>query len=91
MELTLLGTAGPKGWPQPFCTCASCLGCTGPVVRGPACVLLDGTLLLDCGPEPAHAAARAGHPLTGVRRLLLSGPADSAPLAWLPAAGLDEV
>jgi adenosylcobinamide kinase/adenosylcobinamide-phosphate guanylyltransferase len=91
MELTLLGTAGPKGWPQPFCTCASCLGCTGPVVRGPACVLLDGTLLLDCGPEPAHAAARAGHPLTGVRRLLLSGPAESAPLAWLPAAGLDEV
>lgn len=65
MELTLLGTAGPKGWPQPFCTCASCLGCTGPVVRGPASVLLDGTLLLDCGPEPAHAAARAGRPLTG--------------------------
>ncbi|MGW9214575.1 bifunctional adenosylcobinamide kinase/adenosylcobinamide-phosphate guanylyltransferase [Embleya sp. NPDC055664] len=91
MELTLLGTAGPKGWPQPFCTCASCLGCTGPAVRGPACVLLDGTLLLDCGPEPAHAAARAGYPLTGVRRLLLSGPAEAAPLAWLPAAGLDEV
>ena len=91
MELTLLGTAGPRGWPQPFCTCASCLGCTGSSVRGPACVLLDGTLLVDCGPEPAHAAARAGRPLTAVRRLLLSGPAEAASLAWLTTAGLDEV
>lgn len=88
MELTFLGTAGPRGWPQPFCTCASCLGCTGSAVREPTCVLVDGTLLLDCGPEPAHAAARASRPLTGVRHLLLTGPAEAAPLAWLPAAGL---
>ncbi|WP_436773984.1 bifunctional adenosylcobinamide kinase/adenosylcobinamide-phosphate guanylyltransferase [Yinghuangia sp. YIM S09857] len=91
MELTFLGTAGPRGWPQPFCTCASCLGCTGSAVREPSCVLVDGTLLIDCGPEPAHAAARAARPLTGVRHLLLSGPAESASLNWLPAAGLDVV
>ncbi|HSA50342.1 MAG TPA: bifunctional adenosylcobinamide kinase/adenosylcobinamide-phosphate guanylyltransferase [Yinghuangia sp.] len=91
MELTFLGTAGPRGWPQPFCICASCLGCTGSAVREPSCVLVDGTLLIDCGPEPAHAAARASRPLTGVRHLLLTGPAEAAPLAWLPAAGLELV
>lgn len=91
MELTFLGTAGPRGWPQPFCTCASCLGCTGSAVREPSCVLVDGTLLIDCGPEPAHAAARASRPLTEVRHLLLTGPAEAVPLAWLPAAGLDLV
>lgn len=91
MELTFLGTAGPRGWPQPFCTCASCLGCTGSAVREPSSVLVDGSLLIDCGPAPAHAAARAARPLTGVRHLLLTGPAESAPLAWLPAAGLETV
>lgn len=73
MRLTLLGTGSADGWPNPFCTCASCAAAreTG-VIRGQTAVLVADDLLLDCGPEVPRAAARGGHSLAGVRHLLLT-------------------
>ena len=71
-EVLLLGTGAADGWPSPFCRCASCetLRAEG-VVRGQTAVLVDGTLLLDCGPEAPRAAERAGRCLADVRHVLL--------------------
>ena len=41
-------------------------------LRSQTSALLDGTLLLDCGPETPHAAQRAGLDLTGLRHVLLT-------------------
>lgn len=95
MEVLLLGTGSADGWPNPFCTCASCrsLAAVGEV-RGQTSALVDGTLLLDCGPESPRAAVRGGHSLAGVRHILLthSHPDHLAPAAllWRRWAGRDE-
>ena len=73
MNLTLLGTGAADGWPNPHCRCASCAGARAAgTLRGQTAALLDGTLLLDCGPEAPHAAQRAGLDLTGLRHVLLT-------------------
>ncbi len=72
-RLQLLGTGSADGWPNPFCTCASCLGARARgEVRGQSAALLDGTVLLDCGPEVPRAAVRAGADLGRVRLVLLT-------------------
>lgn len=73
MDVLLLGTGGAGGWPNPFCTCASCcsLRAAGEA-RGPTAVLVDDVLLLDAGPEAARAAARAGRDLARVRHVLVT-------------------
>ena len=65
MEVLLLGTGSADGWPNAFCTCASCeterrAGRT----RGQTSALVDGVVLLDCGPATPAAASRAG-PVAG--------------------------
>lgn len=95
MRLTLLGTASGDGWPNPFCTCASCTGMRlRGEVRGQTSVLVDDVLLLDCGPGVPSAAARLGRSLAGVRHLLIThshhdhlGP---AALVWRSWAGRPE-
>lgn len=95
MKLTLLGTGCADGWPNPFCTCASCAGMRSRgEVRGQTSVLVDGVLLLDCGPEVPRAAERLGRSLAGVRHLLIThahpdhtGP---AALVWRSWAGRSE-
>ena len=95
MEVLLLGTGSADGWPNPFCTCASCrsLAVTGEV-RGQTAALVDGTLLLDCGPEAPRAAVRAGRSLADVRHILLTHAhpdhLGSAALLWRHWAGRDE-
>ncbi|MEP6759819.1 MAG: bifunctional adenosylcobinamide kinase/adenosylcobinamide-phosphate guanylyltransferase [Sporichthyaceae bacterium] len=95
MEVLLLGTGSADGWPNPFCTCASCqaLAAAGEV-RGHTAALVDDVLLLDCGPEAPRAALRAGRTLHGVRHVLLThahpdhlGP---AALLWRRWASRDE-
>ncbi|MGJ7439762.1 bifunctional adenosylcobinamide kinase/adenosylcobinamide-phosphate guanylyltransferase [Aquipuribacter sp. MA13-6] len=86
-ELVLLGTGSADGWPNPFCGCASCLSAAARgEVRGQSAALLDGTVMLDCGPEAPRAAVRAGTSLVGVRLVLLthSHPdhTSPAPLLW---------
>lgn len=95
MRLTLLGTASGDGWPNPFCTCASCAGMRSRgEVRGQTSVLVDDVLLLDCGPQVPGAAAQRGRSLAGVRHLLIThahhdhlGP---AALVWRSWAGRPE-
>ena len=59
MEIQLLGTGSADGWPNPFCTCASCNWAreTGEI-RGQTSALIDGVVLIDCGPEIPRAAER---------------------------------
>lgn len=73
MSVRLLGTGAADGWPQAFCRCASC-GAERAAgrVRGQTAALLDGAVLLDCGPGTPEAATRAGTDLAGVRLLLVT-------------------
>ena len=94
-ELRLLGTGSADGWPNPFCACAACLGARARgEVRGQSAALLDGVLLLDCGPEAPRAALRAGTDLTGVRVVLITHAhpdhTSPAPLLWRSWAGRTE-
>lgn len=73
MEVLLLGTGSADGWPNPFCGCASCAASReAGEVRGQTAVLVDGRLLLDCGPEAPRAAERFGRSLRDVRSILLT-------------------
>ena len=73
MDVVVLGTGSADGWPNPFCACASCTTeRAAGRVRGQTAVLVDGTLLLDCGPETPRAAERAGVDLTGLRHVLVT-------------------
>ncbi len=73
MNLTLLGTGSADGWPNPHCACGSCSRARADgVLRGQTSALLDGRLLLDCGPETPQAAQRAGLDLTRLRHVLVT-------------------
>lgn len=83
VEVLLLGTGGPSGWPEAGCSCASCsTAAARGTSRAPACALVDEVLLLDA---PA-AAAHAGRDLSGVRTVLLTG-AQEHPADWVGALG----
>lgn len=99
MRVVLLGTGSADGWPNPWCTCASCewMRANGEI-RGQTSALIDGTLLVDCGPEAPRAALRQGHSLAGVRHLLFShahpdhlGPAVLMWRAWTSRTELIDV
>ncbi len=95
MEVLLLGTGSADGWPNPFCSCSSCAAAqTLGLVRGQTAALVDGVLLLDCGPEAPRAAAREGRDLHAVRDILLthSHPDHTGPgaLLWRSWAGRTE-
>lgn len=94
MEILLLGTGSADGWPNPFCRCDSCRWASGPAgaIRGQTAALIDGVLLLDCGPEAPRAALRFGRSLADVRHILFTHghPDHVGPLAllmrhWLPS------
>jgi len=71
--VVLLGTGSADGWPNPFCTCASCTAVRGTDdIRGNTSALVDDVLLLDCGPDAPRTAARLGVSLHRVRHLLLT-------------------
>ncbi|MEZ5153118.1 bifunctional adenosylcobinamide kinase/adenosylcobinamide-phosphate guanylyltransferase [Rhodococcus zopfii] len=73
MELLLLGTGAADGWPNPFCTCASCDDAVRRgEIRGQTAALIDDVLMLDCGPEAPRAALRHGRNLARVRHILLT-------------------
>ncbi len=73
MRIRMLGSGAADGWPNPWCTCASCTAALAQgVVRGNTAVLLDDTVLLDAGPDGFRAAARAGVSLSGVSLALVT-------------------
>jgi adenosylcobinamide kinase/adenosylcobinamide-phosphate guanylyltransferase len=86
MRVRLLGTGSADGWPNPFCTCAACAAALAEGrLRAPTSALVDGRLLLDCGPEAPRSALRCGESLVGVSHLLVTHdhPDHSSPMALL--------
>lgn len=72
MSIHVLGTGAADGWPNPFCSCASCSSARADgTVRAQTSALVD-AFLLDCGPETPRTAERAGLSLAGVRHVLLT-------------------
>lgn len=87
MEVVLLGTGSPRGWPEPGCRCASCAGAVARrLSRAPTSALVDEVLLLDPTPEVARRAAGAGRDLSRVRTVLLSGQHEPVAVASSVAA-----
>lgn len=73
MRVRLLGTGSSDGWPNPWCTCASCAAATADgVLRGQSSALVDDRLLLEIGPEAPRAALRQGVDLAGVEAVLVT-------------------
>jgi adenosylcobinamide kinase / adenosylcobinamide-phosphate guanylyltransferase len=73
MDVVLLGTGAADGWPNAFCTCASCSSeRRAGRSRGQTSALVDDVLLLDCGPTTPFAANRISRSLDGVRHILLT-------------------
>jgi adenosylcobinamide kinase / adenosylcobinamide-phosphate guanylyltransferase len=86
VEVRLLGTGSADGWPNPWCTCASCCWARDSGThRTHTAALVDDDLLVDCGPDVPRAASRAGVGLGGVRWLLLghAHPDHTGPAALL--------
>ncbi|HEX4429452.1 MAG TPA: bifunctional adenosylcobinamide kinase/adenosylcobinamide-phosphate guanylyltransferase [Frankiaceae bacterium] len=72
MKLQLLGTGSSDGWPNPWCSCASCNAArSAGELRSQTGVLVDDRLLIDCGPDVPRAAARFGVDLGTVELLLI--------------------
>ncbi|GAA4356649.1 hypothetical protein GCM10023145_27380 [Angustibacter luteus] len=89
MRVRLLGTGSADGWPNAFCECASCLAAQhAQQWRGPTSALVDGRILLDCGPETPRAALRFEGGLQQVTHILVTHdhPDHSAPMALLSRA-----
>jgi adenosylcobinamide kinase / adenosylcobinamide-phosphate guanylyltransferase len=56
MEISLAGTGGGRGWPEPGCPCASCARAgTAGRPREPVQVLVDGVLRIEPGRPPGPA------------------------------------
>jgi len=97
VDVVLLGSGAADGWPNPFCTCASCRDAAAHgTVRGQSAALVDGTLLLDCGSGVPAQAVRLGHSLAGVRHVLVThahvdhlGPQALLFRSWAAAGPLD--
>lgn len=89
MRVRLLGTGSADGWPNAFCDCASCLAAhRAGQWRAPTSALVDGRLLLDCGPETPRCALRHDDGLRQVTHVLVTHdhPDHSAPMALLSRA-----
>lgn len=73
MEVILLGTGAADGWPNAFCSCATCaeLRARGEV-HCPTAALVDRRVMLDAGPMVEAAAQRFGADLAGVRTVLVT-------------------
>lgn len=93
MRVQLLGTGSADRWPNPWCGCPSCEWARAAgQVRDRTSVLVDGSLLIDPGPD---IGAR-GADLTGVRTVLVTHdhPDHLDPaflLAWSWCGGADLV
>jgi adenosylcobinamide kinase/adenosylcobinamide-phosphate guanylyltransferase len=95
MEVLLLGTGGADGWPNPWCTCASCNWArSAGVLRRQTAALVDDVMLIDCGPEAPRAALQHGRTLAGVKHILLTHAHNdhlaAAALTWRQWAGRDD-
>ncbi|HEY7485994.1 MAG TPA: bifunctional adenosylcobinamide kinase/adenosylcobinamide-phosphate guanylyltransferase [Streptosporangiaceae bacterium] len=74
MQVELLGTGGPRGWPEPGCRCASCAGMRAADRHWPPTrVEVDGVPLEQC-PGRDVPGGRDVRPPGGGRLLVAAGP-----------------
>lgn len=73
MQIRLLGSGASDGWPNPWCSCASCSAAHAQgVVRAQTAALIDDRVLVDLGPAATQAAVRQGVSLAGVELALVT-------------------
>jgi phosphoribosyl 1,2-cyclic phosphate phosphodiesterase len=75
LNILFLGTAAAEGIPTPFCTCPTCTHARkegGRNVRMRTSALVNGDLLIDCGPDLFAAAQRFGVQLDRLETLLVT-------------------
>lgn len=73
MKVQLLGTGSSDGWPNPWCSCASCRAADRQGVhRASTSALVDGSLLLELGHDAPRQAARHGVSLAAVDTVLVT-------------------
>jgi adenosylcobinamide kinase/adenosylcobinamide-phosphate guanylyltransferase len=73
VRIRLLGSGASDGWPNPWCSCASCTAAhTQGVVRAQTSALVDDRLLIDLGPAASQAAVRLGASLRNVEVALVT-------------------
>lgn len=71
MKVQLLGTGASDGIPNVFCSCECCADYRLRFeVRTPTSALIDGTLLIDPGPEAPRQVSRLGGDLIGLEAIL---------------------
>jgi len=75
MNVTILGSGGGAGIPNPFCQCTTCetarrLG--GRDRRNAPAVLIDDDLLIDCGPDVINSARQLGLSLAPLQVLVIT-------------------
>ena len=73
MTVRLLGTGDAAGWPNPFCDCHSCTQeRAAGRFRANTAILVDGVILIDCGPTVPAVAAACGLSLGSVEHVLIT-------------------
>ena len=75
MELLLLGTAAAESWPAPFCVCPACehaRAVGGKEIRRRSSALLDGSVLVDLGPDTFSQVQAFGRSLAGITTLVFT-------------------
>jgi phosphoribosyl 1,2-cyclic phosphate phosphodiesterase len=75
MRITILGSGGGLGIPNPFCACANCAAARasgGKSLRNAPAVLINDDLLVDCGPDVINSVRRGGQVLSGLRTLVIT-------------------
>ena len=75
MRVTILGSGGGLGIPNPFCRCANCQAARaagGRSLRNAPAVLINDDLLIDCGPDVINSVRQSGLLLTNLRTLVIT-------------------
>ena len=88
----MLGSGAADGWPNPWCSCASCTAAREQgVVRGQTCALIGTDVLIDAAPVVGLLAGQQGVSLVDVRLALVThGHLDHHfPQAWVWRAWAD--
>lgn len=86
VRVRMLGTGSADGWPNPWCSCASCAAASAAgVLRGQTSALLDDRVLIELGHDGLRAAARQGVDLSRVGLVLVTHahPDHHAAPAWM--------
>ncbi|MFM7144845.1 MAG: MBL fold metallo-hydrolase, partial [Actinomycetales bacterium] len=71
--MRFLGTGAAGGWPNPYCSCSSC--CQERVAgraRSSTSLLIDGLILLDCGPAAIDGARTLHQSLAEVEHVVIT-------------------